>query len=364
MPSDDRSDAFADRMAAILNGGALTASIAVGYRTGLFDTMAAIGRAATAGEIAGEAKLNERYVTEWLGVMGSGGIVEMDRDPGKTVRYRLPRDHARHLTRDSESGNLAVYAQEIPMLTGLAMEALVASFPSGDGIPYAAYPDFQAFMAELAEAKHRRSLVVDFLPSVGGGLLVERLKAGIRVCDLGCGEGVAAILMAEAFPDSRFVGMDIDENAIGRARRAAESLGLSNVSFSAEDAGDAGCRTRYRQSFDYITAFDAIHDQAAPLEALKSIRCMLAPGGMFSMIDIAAHSDPLLNADHPLGPFLYTVSLFHCLPVGLHNGGMGLGMMWGREKALELLEAGGFEDVTVSDIPGDPFNLHFYCRVP
>lgn len=204
----------------------------------------------------------------------------------------------------------------------------------------------------------------EFLPSVDGGQLAERLRRGIRVCDLGCGEGVAAILMAEAFPDSRFVGLDIDETAIDKARKAAGRLELSNITFSTEDAGDAGCRTRYRQSFDYITAFDAIHDQTAPLEALKSVRRMLAPGGMFSMIDIAAHSDPLLNADHPLGPFLYTVSLFHCLPVGLHNGGMGLGMMWGREKALELLNAGGFEDVAVSDIPGDPFNLHFYAGYP
>jgi hypothetical protein len=81
------------------------------------------------------------------------------------------------------------------------------------------------------------------------------------------------------------------------------------------------------------------------------------------MIDIAANSDPIANADHPMGAFLYTVSLMHCMPVGRVNGGLGLGMMWGRQQAVDLLEAAGFDQVEVSPFPNDDFNLHYQCRL-
>jgi hypothetical protein len=98
------------------------------------------------------------------------------------------------------------------------------------------------------------------------------------------------------------------------------------------------------------------------LEALRGAHHLLAPGGVFSMIDIAAETEPAQNLEHPMGPFLYTVSLMHCMPVGLANGGAGLGMMWGRQKALEMLAAAGFEQVTVVPMDHDPFNRHFFCR--
>jgi hypothetical protein len=116
------------------------------------------------------------------------------------------------------------------------------------------------------------------------------------------------------------------------------------------------------ERFDYITAFDAIHDQTHPFEAAVGICHMLRPGGTFSMVDIAAETDLAGNMDHPMAPFLYTVSLMHCMPVGLYNGGSGLGMMWGRQAAEKLLEKAGFRKIQVLEIPDDPFNLHFFCR--
>jgi len=89
---------------------------------------------------------------------------------------------------------------------------------------------------------------------------------------------------------------------------------------------------------------------------------MTAPRGLFSMVDIKAGSRHRDNLDHPLGPFLYTVSLMHCMPVGLNDQGRGLGMMWGRQKALALLKQAGFERTEVLEIPNDGFNLHFLCR--
>jgi hypothetical protein len=128
------------------------------------------------------------------------------------------------------------------------------------------------------------------------------------------------------------------------------------------DAATVAERPSYEGCFDYVTAFDAIHDQTRPAEALQGVHHMLGPGGLFSMVDIAANTNVVDNLNHLMGPFLYTVSLMHCMPVGLADGGMGLGMMWGREKAVEMLEAAGFAKVEVAEIPDDPFNLHFLCR--
>jgi len=98
------------------------------------------------------------------------------------------------------------------------------------------------------------------------------------------------------------------------------------------------------------------------MAALNGVFHMLKPGGYFSMVDIAARSDLLENLEHPLGPFLYTVSLMHCMPVGRVDGGAGLGMMWGREKATQMLSDAGFSDIQVTPVPEDPFNDHFLCR--
>ncbi len=359
---DDEKAAFSQKMIAILNGAALNLAVAIGYRTGLFDVMAGLERPRTAAEIAASAGLSHRYVREWLGVMATGGIVELTTsDPGGS-RYRLPAAHAPLLTRAAGNGNLAVYTQEIPLLTNCALEPVLAGFKSGDGIPYDRYPAFQAFMTELSEAKHRDVLVDRFLPSVDDGRLVVRLQQGIRVCDLGCGEGLALRLMARAYPRSRFLGLDISAAAIDTARRSAAAEGLENIAFEVRDAARLCEDEDLGGSCDYVTAFDAIHDQTRPLEALRGARHLLAPGGLFSMIDIAAESEPAQNIDHPMGPFLYTVSLMHCMPVGLADGGVGLGMMWGRRRALEMLAAAGFTQVTVVPMAHDPFNRHFLCR--
>ncbi|MFZ5569499.1 MAG: hypothetical protein ACOZF0_03785 [Thermodesulfobacteriota bacterium] len=109
---------------------------------------------------------------------------------------------------------------------------------------------------------------------------------------------------------------------------------------------------------------DAIHDQTHPMEALKGVHALLKTEGCFSMVGIAASSILAENRNHPMGAFLYTVSLMHCIPVGLADGGAGLGMMWGRQQATKMLQAAGFANVSVEAIPGDPFNLHFCVTSP
>jgi 2-polyprenyl-3-methyl-5-hydroxy-6-metoxy-1,4-benzoquinol methylase len=215
-------------------------------------------------------------------------------------------------------------------------------------------------MSQLADAKHRQVLVDKFLPAVDDGRLIGRLQSGIRVCDLGCAEGVALMLMAKAFPNSKFVGIDISREVIETAQSKASRQQLANLEFVTLDAATLKDNREFKDAFDYVTAFDAVHDQTRPLDVLLGIRHILAPGGMFSMVDIAARSDLADNLEHPMGPFLYTVSLMHCMPVGLVDGGTGLGMMWGREKAVEMLKKAGFQQIQVLEMPEDPFNLHYF----
>lgn len=355
---------FAQKMTDILNYGALNLALAIGYKNRIFDTLQDLNRPATAREIADASGLDERYLKEWLAIMGTGGIMEMEKTADGTDAYSLPAAHAAFLTRKAGSSNMGVYAQEIPMLTACALEAVNQGFHTGEGIPFSRYPDFQQFMSQLANAKHEQTLVQQFLPSVENGKLVEAMKNGIRVCDLGCGEGVAVNLMARSFPQSRFVGIDNHAEALEKGRHQARETGLSNVSYECRDAARIHGSPEFEARFDYVCAFDAIHDQSHPLAVLKGIRHMLAPGGRFSLVDIKAHTDPADNREHPMAPFLYTVSLMHCMPVGLNDKGTGLGMMWGREQATAMLEQAGFEEIDVLDIPHDGFNLHFLCRRP
>lgn len=354
--------AFARKLTDILNYGALNLAMGMGYRARLFDAMDGLAGPAGVDRIAAAAGLDARYVMEWLGVMVCGGVVLLSQGPEGEDRFELPRAHADLITRRAGSDNLGVYTQEIPLLTRCAMDDVLAGFRTGKGVGYEAYPRFQQFMGQLADAKHRDVLVDTFLPSVDKGALVRQLRAGIRVCDLGCAEGRALILMAEAFPRSRFTGLDIAEDALEKARAEASSRGLRNLVFHNRDAARLATSSDLTGTFDYVTAFDAIHDQTRPQAALRGVHAILKPGGAFSMVDIAAGSRLADNLDHPLGAFLYTVSLMHCLPVGLVDGGTGLGMMWGREKAVDMLEAAGFREVAVAEIPQDPFNLHFFCR--
>lgn len=354
---------FGARMAGILNAGAVATAMSLGYRAGLFDAMDRLGEPAGCERIAGEAGLDGRYVREWLAVMVCGGIVELSSAPDGGDRFLLPPGHADLLATRSGSANLGVYTLELPILVQCALEDVLLGMRTGQGVPYSRYPRFQEWMCQVAEAKHRGMLVDVFLPSVDQGRMAQRLRQGARVLDVGCSRGVAVLLLAAAFPRSRFLGVDISGEAVAAARAEARRLGLDNARFEARDAALLGEDAALAGSFHYVTAFDAVHDQNRPLDVLKAVRAVLAPEGVFSMVDIRAQTPLAGNTGHPMGAFLYAVSLLHCMPVGLVDGGPGLGAMWGRQKALEYLAEAGFGHVLLREIPTDQFNDHYECRV-
>lgn len=355
------AESFSDRLVDILNMGAINLAMGIGYRLGLFEALDRFDRPQPAETIAETAGQSARYTREWLCIMATGGIVRLSRDVDGVTLFDLPKAHGDLLCRRAGNANLGVYTQEIPILAASTYHRICSAFTTGEGIPYPSYPDFHRFMGELADAKHRQVLIERFLPSVDNGGIVQRMQQGIRVCDLGCSEGVAMLMMAQAYPKSSFVGMDISEQALADAGAEALRLGLGNVEFVRIDAASLCENDAYRESFDYVTAFDAIHDQSRPLDALRGVYHVLKNGGVFSMVDIAAETDVIENMGNPMAPFLYTVSLMHCLPVGLVDHGQGLGMMWGRRRALEMLHEAGFKEVSVVDIPDDAFNFHFFC---
>lgn len=164
-------------------------------------------------------------------------------------------------------------------------------------------------------------------------------------------------MMAARFPKSRFVGIDIGQEAIEWARHEASRQGLTNATFLAKDAATI----TGPPAFDFILAFDAIHDQAAPRRVLRGIHDALRADGTFLMVDIATSSRLEENLDNPMAPFLFTVSTMHCMTVSLAEGGEGLGACWGEQKARELLAEAGFTSVDVHRLEADPLNLYYVC---
>lgn len=345
------SEEFAARLLEVLNSGALALMTSIGHQTGLFDTMATLPPA-TSGQIAEAAGLNERYVREWLGAMSVGGFV--DHDPS-AMSYALPPERAAWLTRSAGPDNVAIQAQYVGLLA-LVEDQIVDCFKQGGGVPYSQFPKFQKLMAEDSGAVHDTSLVETILPLAEG--LVERLKDGVDALDVGCGSGHAVNLMAQAFPDSRFLGLDLSEAGIASGTAEAKSKGLTNAHFRVQDAATLDAS----EQFDLITTFDTVHDQAHPDRVLSSIAQSLRPGGTYLCVDIAASSNLADNRNHPLGPFLYTVSTMHCMTVSLAAGGMGLGTMWGEQKAVEMLGEAGFTSVQVKQIEGDVINNYYIAN--
>jgi SAM-dependent methyltransferase len=346
-----RIETFGARMGGLLNDGMLTLLMSIGHQVGLFDTLAELPPA-TSREIAGATGLNERYVREWLGAMTVAGVIEYDA-VGRT--YWLPREHAAFLTRAAGPQNLAGATQFIALLAGVESR-LVECFRRGGGVPYAEFTEFHRLMAEDSGAVFDAALLDSILPLVVG--IPDRLADGIAVADIGCGSGHAINLIASAYPRSRCVGYDFSTEAVAAARAEASALGLANAEFVVRDVATLGECER----FDLITAFDAIHDQAHPADVLAGIAAALRPGGVFLMVDIEASSNLEDNVDHPFATFLYGVSTMHCMTVSLSLGGDGLGTVWGRQKALEMLTDAGFTSVTRAQVEADAFNAYYIAR--
>lgn len=341
---------FPERMLSMVNDGMLCLMTGIGHKTGLFDAMSRM-EPATSIEIAKAARLNERYVREWLAGMVTGRMIDYNPE---TRRYSLPKEHAAVLTRAAGLDNLSVFAQYVALLAQVE-DKVADCFRKGGGVPYSAYPKFQELQGEETARVFDARLVDHILPLTG---MVDRLNEGIEVLDVGCGEGHGINLMAKAFPKSKFYGYDFSREGLNAAKAEAKKMQLANAHFKVGDAAKLEDKNR----FDLITAFDTIHDQAKPARVLRGISRALRKDGVFLMQDIAGSSNVHENMDSPLAPTLYTVSTMHCMTVSLAYGGDGLGTMWGKQKALEMLAQAGFGHVDIKEVDGDIVNYYYVAR--
>jgi SAM-dependent methyltransferase len=347
-----RIEQFAQRLLGGYVNGMTTYMIDIGHRTGLFDA-AATGEA-TSAELAARAGLHERHVREWLGAIVTAGIAEYDP---QTRTYRLPPEHAVVLT-GGGSGNLARMAQFQTHL-GKHVAAVVDTFRAGGGVPYAEYrPEFTAVMDAISRNFFDEQLIDGVLPLVPG--LRDRLEAGARVADIGCGTGHAAVVLGAAFPRSTFVGYDQAGDALEVGRAEARGAGLENVWFVEQDVAELDLDDR----FDVVVSFDTIHDQARPRAVLAGIARALTPGGTYVMVEPRVSSRLEDNLANPVAPLVYAASVMHCLQVSLAEDGEGLGTAFGEQVARQLLADAGLHVVDVQEAPGDPMDAVFVAGKP
>jgi SAM-dependent methyltransferase len=343
------AEQFLGRLMSIYTGAMLSYMIDIGDRTGLF---AAAGRGtATSEELAARAGLSERYVREWLGSLVTGGIFDYD---AQARTYTLPPARLSCLT--DGPMNLAPISR-LNTLLGKHVHQVARAFREGGGVPYAEYrPEFTDVMDAIGRGLYDAFLIDAYVPLEPG--LREKLEAGARVADVACGTGHALVVLARSFPASTFVGYDLDEGAIARARAEAQGAGLTNARFEVCDAA----RLETPDPFDVVFVFDAIHDQVDPAAVLDRIHGVLKPGGVFFMKEPHAADTLEENVANPMAAVQYAISTLHCMTVSLAHDGAGIGTAFGEGLARRMLENAGFVDVVVHQAPGDPMDAIYLSR--
>ncbi|RCN29150.1 methyltransferase domain protein [Ancylostoma caninum] len=352
---------FQKRLFQIGVDGVLSAAVALGSRLKLFDALASVSseeKPATPTQVAEASGCKERYVQEWLAVMGAGDVITVTEDE----KYFIPKEHVADLT-----GGVAIMLSSfLPVLMrGYDKISEVFGKDGPLGLRYSDFTDFYVTMASFSEALHKKHLTSDSIPALGPDIK-ERLENGGMMClDVGCGKGFHAALLAENFPKSNFTGIDVTLEAVHLANQQRKDNGqtFDNLAFIQMDAGkmDADWENKY----DVVTIFDACHDQMRPDLCLKEIYRVLKPGGVFGMLEVNGSSNVYKDKQEMglVATQMYGCSMFHCLPVSSNSeDALGLGAMWGKERAVKLLKEAGFKDITVLPTPQFVINILYVCK--
>lgn len=337
----ERAQGFMQKVIGDVGTAMSAALVLVGERTGLFRTMAGAGPL-SAEELARRGGVHPRYAQEWLGAMTCAGYVEYD--PADD-RYLLPDEHAIYLTDPQSEAWLLGLFSGLPSIMAV-IPTLADAFRSGAGVPFTDFGEsLPVALEQMNRPVYENRLVRSWLPAMPA--VVERLQAGGRAIDVGCGTGVIPLVLARAFPNARIEGLDLDARSIAIARAYAEQEGLQDRVRFVNASADALDR---EPGYDLITTFDVVHDLPDPLGVLKRIRGALADGGTYLMVEPKV--DDLLekNRDVPFARLLFAMSCLHCVPQSLAQGGTGLGACWGPARARELAAEAGFSHFAVLQV--------------
>ncbi|WP_141310070.1 methyltransferase domain-containing protein [Streptomyces spinoverrucosus] len=343
-------EAFMEKALGDLSGMMTVGLCHLGDRLGLFKDLVAHGPA-NSQDLADRLDLNERYVREWLRGLTAAGYLE-EPEPG---RFALPAEHAPALADESGPMFLGGVYQMVPAALA-PYERLCEAFRRGGGVQQSEYPDILwDGMSRFTGSWFESVMVDDWLSTFPH--VVEKLERGIDVADVGCGAGRALIVLAQAFPRSRFTGFDNFPVQVERARQNAERAGVTDrVTFETVDAAQ-GLPGRY----DLITTFDVIHDSAQPKRLLAAIRAATKDDGDYLMLEINCEDRPQDNVG-PVATMFYGFSMFYCMTTSLANDGAALGTCGMPEAVVRSLCAeAGFSDVARSTAD-DPFNVLYDIR--
>jgi SAM-dependent methyltransferase len=334
-------------------GAALNAAlVTLGDELGLYRAMAD-GQPVTPAELATRTGTHERYVREWLNAQAASGFVAYDP---AIEAYVLPPEHALVLADDASPVSMTADFRAANAVVAIRAR-LAERFVSGDGVGWHEHHhDLWHGTERSFGINYRIHLVDEWLPALDG--VVARLQAGALVADVGCGHGASTILMAEAFPASRFVGFDYHAASIATARQRAEEAGVADrVSFEVAGAAEYG-----GEGYDLVAFFDSFHDLGDPVGAAQHAAQVLAPGGTCLMVEPYA-GDRVEDNLNPLGRLYYGFSTLVCTPGSLSQpGGAALGTQAGEARLREALQAGGFG--TVRRAAETPLNLVLEARLP
>jgi 2-polyprenyl-3-methyl-5-hydroxy-6-metoxy-1,4-benzoquinol methylase len=332
-------------------GAALTAPLVlIGDKLGLYKAMAD-SEPVTPAQLAERTDCRERYIREWLCQQAASGYVEYDAVAGT---FRLPPEQAMALA-DENSPAFIPGAFQLLAATIKDEPQIAERFRSGEGFGWHEHHhDLFAGTERFFRPGYLASLVESWLPALEG--VVEKLSAGARVADIGCGHGASTILMATAFPASTFVGSDYHEGSIVAARDAAEQAGLGErVTFKTASAKDFD-----GGPFDLVCVFDALHDMGDPVGAARHVREMLAEDGTWMVVEPFA-GDAIEENLNPIGRIFYGGSTMLCTPASLSQEvGLALGAQAGERALAGVLNEGGFS--RVRRVAETPFNIVLEAR--
>jgi SAM-dependent methyltransferase len=332
-------------------GGAMTAPLVlIGDKLGLYKAMAD-GEPVTPAQLAERTECRERYIREWLCQQAASGYVEYDAAAGT---FRLPPEQAMALA-DEDSPAFIPGAFQLLAAVVKDEPQITERFRSGEGMGWHEHHhDLYEGTERFFRPGYLASLVESWLPALDG--VVEKLKQGAHVADIGCGHGASTILMAKAFPASTFVGSDYHDGSIQAARSAAERAGVADrVSFEVASAKDFG-----PGPFDLVCVFDALHDMGDPAGAARHVREVLAEDGTWMVVEPFA-GDAIEDNLNPIGRIFYGGSTMLCTPASLSQEvGLALGAQAGQQRLTEVLGEGGF--TRVRRAAETPFNIVLEAR--
>lgn len=330
-------------------GAAMSAAlILVGDRLGLYKELAK--GPVTSSQLAARTGTHERYVREWLGNQAAGGYVQFD---AQAAQWSLSPEQALCLADPNGPVDMPG-AYNIVEATFHALDRTLDNFKTGRGMEWGEHhPCLFHGTERFFRAGYNANLITSWLPALDG--VVEKLKSGARVADVGCGHGASTILMATTFPNSKFIGYDYHADSIRTARERAAAAGAKNAQFEVSDA------VSYTgQAFDLIAFFDCLHDMGDPIGVSRHARGALKEDGTAMIVEPFANDDVKDNLN-PVGRVMYGASSQICVPVSLARNGPALGAQAGERRLREIVvTAGGFGRFRRA--AETPFNLVLEAR--